>query len=116
MLSYHYVCLDVSLQVFVLNKLPKQTSKVALPRPYIFNHAVGIDVNYLTDSDGVEWMFLNIVCRATKFQIEVLLRQGGGPPASLECLDAFMQHWVSWAGFPEQLLSDRGFNNRGAFV
>ena len=27
-----------------------------------------------------------------------------------------MQYWVSWAGYPDELVSDQGLNNRGIFV
>ena len=61
-------------------KLPKQTSKVGLPPPYVFNHTLGLDVNYLPDADGTTFMFLNMVCMGTGFQIDVLLRDGHGTP------------------------------------
>ena len=44
-----------------------------------------------------------------------MLRQGHGTPSSSECLDAFMFFWVSWAGYPKEIVCDRGLNNRGAF-
>ena len=31
-------------------KLPKQTNKIALPQPYIFNDQVGVDINYIADA------------------------------------------------------------------
>ena len=61
-------------------------------------------------------MLMNLVDIGTAFQIEVVLRLGHGTPSSLQCLDAFMQYWVSWAGYPDELVSDRGLNNRGIFV
>ena len=97
-------------------KLPKQTHKVALPRPYIFNHSVGIDVDYVYDYDNVTIMLLNIVDLGTGFQMQTYLRTGKGTPKSSECYDAFMQSWVSWAGYPEKLICDRGLNNRGVFI
>ena len=44
------------------------------------------------------------------------LREGKGTPKSQECLDAFMLGWVSWAGWPEQVITDRGLHNRGVFA
>ena len=35
-------------------KLPKQTSKVSMPKPYVFNHSLGIDVNFIKDYGGKE--------------------------------------------------------------
>ena len=60
-------------------------------------------------------MFMNLVCIGTGFQIEAILREGHGTPTSLQCLDAVMNHWVSWAGYPKELTADRGLNNRGVF-
>ena len=82
----------------------------------MFNHTVGVDVNYIHDCDGTEIMLFNIVCLGTGIQIEVVLREGTGTPSSLECLDAFMQYWVSWAGFPKEVITDRGLNNRGVYA
>ena len=30
-------------------KEPKQTNNVSLPKPFEFNHTIGIDINYLPD-------------------------------------------------------------------
>jgi hypothetical protein len=96
--------------------LPKQTHKVALPKPYVFNHTAGIDINFVHDCDGETYMLMNIVDIGTGFQIECYLHVGHGTPKSLECLeDAFMLYWVSWAGYLQRIVSDRGLNNRGAF-
>ena len=61
-------------------------------------------------------MFFNMVCQGTGFQLEVLLRVGKGTPQSSLCLDVFMNHWVSWAGYRKELVTDRGLNNRGIFA
>ena len=87
-----------------------------MPRPYVFGETVGIDVIYPKDSAGKTCMFLNIVDLGTNFQVVCPIREGHGIPTSKECLDAFMQHWVSWAGFPKELVCDRGLNNRGVFA
>ena len=31
------------------------------------------------------------------------------------CADAFVKAWVSWAGWPKNVVTDRGFHNRGFF-
>ena len=36
-------------------------------------------------------------------------------PLSRKCLAKFANRWVSWAGWPVCLTSDRGLHNRGAF-
>mgnify|MGYP000190793998 FL=1 len=108
----HFRCPDCDRKLH----LPKQTSKVSLPPPYVFNHTVGVDVNYLADAGGETCMLFNMVCLGTSFQVEVPLRYGKGTPTSSTCLDVFMMHWVSWAGFPKEVVSDRGLNNRGIFA
>ena len=87
-----------------------------MPPPYIFNHTVGLDVNYLVDADNTTWMMFNMLCMGSGCQIEVVLREGKGTPTSSQCLDTFMQHWVSWAGYPSEVTCDRGLNNRGIFA
>jgi hypothetical protein len=37
-------------------------------------------------------------------------------PTSSECLDSFLNRWVSSAGWPERLKCDRGLHNRGKFA
>ena len=86
------------------------------PCEYVFNHTTGVDVLYLHDAEGNEFMFLNIVCMGTSFQIVAYLRQGGGSPSSRECLNAFQTAWQSWATWPAFLVSDLGLHNRGIFA
>ena len=53
----HFRCNDCEYA----NKLPLQTNKVSMPRPYEFNHTVGMDVNYCRDFAGNVHMFLNLM-------------------------------------------------------
>ncbi|MDA8609521.1 hypothetical protein N9L19_01245 [bacterium] len=57
-------------------------------------------------------MFLNIVDIETNFQIVAYLGNGPGNPPSRACEDAFMQYWVSWAGWPTYVDTDRSTHNR----
>ena len=84
-----------------------------MPKPYIFNNVLGMDVLFLADAAGTEFVFLNLVGVGTDFQLVILLREGSGTPTSMECLDAVMLRWVSWAGFPREMLTDRGVNQKG---
>eukprot|EP00973_Karenia_brevis_P085376 11847813-Karenia_brevis.AAC.1 len=61
-------------------------------------------------------MLLNIVDTGTRYPIEVVLREGKGTPTSLQRLDAMMQYWISWGGYPKEIVADRGLNNRGIFA
>ncbi len=36
-------------------------------------------------------------------------------PSSRICAVAFLQGWVSWAGWPKHIVTDRGLHNRGVF-
>ena len=98
------------------SKLPFQTNKVSMPRPYEFNHTVGMDVNYCHDFAGNVHMFLNLVCMGTGYQMELYIKEGKGTPSSAVCLDLVLTHWVNWASYPKQIISDRGLNNRGVFI
>ena len=95
---------------------PAQTKKVGPPKPYVFNHEVGVDVLELHDADEKCHLFLNIVDQGTNFQIVVHLLEGEGTPKSSHCAKAFMSAWVSWAGWPKNVVVDRGLHNRGAFA
>ena len=44
-------------------------------------------MNYLPDSAGTEYHFMNIVDRGVGFQIEMPIREGAGMPTSKECYD-----------------------------
>eukprot|EP00973_Karenia_brevis_P021213 2914662-Karenia_brevis.AAC.1 len=61
-------------------------------------------------------MLLNIVDTGTRYQIEVVFREGKGTPTSLQCLGAMMQFWISWGGYPKEIVADCGLNNRGIFA
>ena len=58
------------------NHKPKQTSKTAPPKPYMFNFEVGIEVLDLHDCEGNTYQFLNIVCQGTDFQMVIYLKKG----------------------------------------
>ena len=61
-------------------------------------------------------MFLNLVCMGTGYQMALYIKEGKGTPSSSVCLDLVLTHWVKWAGYPKQVISDRGLNNRGVFI
>ena len=86
----------------------RRLKKSAPPKPYVFNHEVGVDVLDLHDADGDSHLFLNIVGQGTNFQIVWYLCPGAGVPSSRLCLQAFMQAWVSWAGWPTSIVTDKG--------
>ena len=64
----------------ITQKLPKQTHKVSLPKPFEFNHTIGIDVNYIADASGQVFKCPNIACLGTDMQLEVPLNAGLGTP------------------------------------
>ena len=41
---------------------------------------------------------------------------GKGTPSSQKCLSKFVTHWVSWAGWPKVVTTDRGIHNKGIFT
>ena len=79
----------------------------------MFSHEVGVDVLELHDYDGKGYLLLSIVDQGTNFQIVWLLCQGSGVPSSRLCAQAFLEGWVSWAGWPKHVVTDRGLRNRG---
>jgi hypothetical protein len=107
----HFRCEDCS----VVQKLPKQTSKVSAPKPYEFNHTVGVDVNNIIDTEGSSFQLMNIVCVGTSLQIEIPMQCAHGMPSSKLCLDTFMEQWVAHYGYPKVIRCDRGLHNRGVF-
>ena len=87
------------------NKPKHQSTKVALPKDYVFGRNLGIDVLEVKDVAGEPYLCLNILDFGTTFQQVVLLRQGHGSPSSREFL-----------GWPQTLSCDRGVHNRGVFA
>ena len=92
-----------------------RTHPVAAPPKFEFNHEVLIDVLETYDARGERYSWLNIIDHGTCFQACVLVRVGGGQPTSSKCLQKFMSHCVSWAGWPRIVTTDRGLHNRGCF-
>ena len=72
------------------SKPKHQSTKVALPKDYVFGQDLGIDVLEVKDVVDEPFLCLNILDLSTTFQQVVLLRQGHGSPSSRECLDSFV--------------------------
>ena len=70
-----------------------------MPKDYIFNHTIGVDVFDLHDVNGKVHLFLNILCLGTKNQIAVHVASGHGVPSAQACIDAFEKCWANWAGW-----------------
>ncbi len=85
------------------HKPKAQSSKVALPKDYVFNREIGVDVLEIKDADGHRFSCLNIIDMGTTFQQVIVLVDGGGTPSSQQCIDAFMDRWVCWAGWPKAM-------------
>lgn len=98
-------------------KPPPRSSKVARPKPYTFNHEVGIDVLEVKDNAGTFFDLFNVVDYGTTFEQASIVRAADikGTPSSSSCLDAFVKGWVRPFGWPKLLAADRGLHNRGVF-
>ena len=57
-----------------------------------------------------------MVDMGASFQQVALVKSGGGNPSARQCLNAFMERWVSWAGHPQQVVVDRGTHFKGEFA
>ena len=64
------------------NKSKHQSTKVALPKDYVFGRNLGIDVLEVKDVADEPYLCLNIHDLGTTFQHVILLRQGHGAPSS----------------------------------
>jgi hypothetical protein len=100
----------------VENKPKPQTTKVSLPDDFVFGKHIGIDVLEIKDHSKERYLCLNIVDMGTSFQQLIVLGKGQGTPSSKECLAAFCDRWVTWAGWPSTVSTDRGLHNRGVFA
>ena len=94
-----------------------QTHKVYPPRPYTFNHEVGLDVFEIADSIGMNFSILNAVCVGTTYDQAWIVRESDslGSSSSRACLRAFVHGWTRSAGWPMLVRCDRGTHNRGVF-
>ncbi len=93
------------------NKQKPQSAKVALPKDYVFNREIGVDVLEIKDSSGHRYSCLNVIDMGTTFQQVIVVVDGGGMPTSQQCVDAFVDRWVSWAGWPKTTVFVRGPQN-----
>ncbi len=94
-------------------KTPAATG--ALPKEDVFNRELGVDVLEIKDSSGHRFSCLNVIDMGTTFQQVIVLVDGGGMPSSQQCVDGFVDRWVSGAGWPKSMVFDRGPHNRGQF-
>ena len=92
------------------NKKPRpQTHKVSPPRPYTFNHEVGVDVFEIVDSVGKRFSILNAVLGTTYDQAWIVRESENlGSPSSHACLRSFVHGWTRWVGFPVLVRCDSG--------
>jgi hypothetical protein len=88
-----------------------------MPRPYEFNHEIGIDVVEVKDITGTVYDILNIGDYGTTFEQAFIVREArtNGTPSSQSCLEAFVNGWVRPFGWPKLVAVDRGLHNRGVF-
>ncbi|CAE7249187.1 RE2 [Symbiodinium natans] len=84
--------------------------------PKEFNHTLGIDCMEVKDVDGTRDTAVNMVDMGTSFQQVALIKSGGGNPSARQCLQVFMERWVSWAGHPQHVVVDRGTQFKGEFA
>ena len=99
-------------------KPPRPTHKVSKPKPYVFNHEVGVDVLEIKDAAGTFYDILNVVDYGTTFEQAGIVRVGdtNGVPSSSNCLKWFVNGWVRPFGWPKFVAGDRGTHNRGVFM
>ena len=92
---------------------PKSLHPVALPKPYVFTHEVGVDCLEVADCLGKKYTLLNIVDQGTCYHTLAMVRVGGGTPSAATCFRTFNDSFVQWAGLPKVINMDRGPHNRG---
>ena len=83
-----------------------------LQRPHQFNEGVGVDLFELCDVYRRRSIFLNVVDRASGFQVV-------SPVTSRHptvVLNKLMESWFNWAGVPRQILCDMGGESRREFA
>ena len=88
--------------VCTATKPPAPLKKVSPPKPYTFNHEVGVDVFEIKDTAGTFYDILNIVDYGTTMQQAGIVRVGenNGVPSSSSCLEYFHKGWVRCYGWP----------------
>ena len=83
--------------------------------PREFNNTVGLDCLEIKDSQGNRYTAVNMVDVGTSFQQVVVVKAGGGNPSARQCVKAFIERWTTWAGFPQNVVTDRGTHFKGEF-
>ena len=56
-----------------------------------------------------------MVDMGTCCQLCDVIRAGTGQASAARCLKVLRKRWLSWAGYPTQVVCDRGLHNRGIF-
>lgn len=92
---------------------PKPKShKTSLPYEYRFGACLGIDLLEIKDSTGAVYTCLNMVDMGITFQQLHVIRKGHNA-TSTQVIKTLSDRWFSWAGFPKQIICDRGLHFRG---
>lgn len=77
-----------------------QTTKTTVPCDYVFKCDVGLDLLEVKDSEGTRFSCFNIADLGTTYHQVILVHVGGSQASSQSCLDAFVDRWIKWAGWP----------------
>jgi len=80
-------------------------------RPTRFNAVVGMDLKEVHDSNGKSFYCLNILDLATSFNVIVLLPN----KSASEVAAAYKWAWLTWAGIPDKIVTDKGREFFGDF-
>ena len=78
----------------------------------VFNDIVGLDLLYITDTNGTLYTVLSMVDFASRYHCAVLIKDKR--PATVA--RAFARFWLRWAGSPKAILHDQGGEFEGSFA
>ena len=89
-----------------------QTHKVSSPRPYTFNHEVGVDVFEIVDSVGMRFAILNAVCMETTYDQAWIVRVRELRFSGVTCVFTSFRTWLDVLGRLALACSLRSRNTR----
>ena len=95
---------EIQCRVCAANAPPKHSRPATLKSMLDFNHRIYLDGVTWTNQKGKSYHFYHILDAGTNYHVAI-----AAPSKATEDLIQIMnQHWISWAGPPQELVTDSG--------
>jgi transposase InsO family protein len=95
--------LEIRCAICAANAPPKHSRPASLKPMLDFNHKIYMDGITWTNQHGKTFHLYHVLDAGTNYHIAI-----GPPSKTKDAVQMISQHWISWAGPPQELVVDSG--------